>query len=71
MKADLMQSRSRHQRGQALHEFHRCHHMVAGAFAPRRLELQYDVPVGANPQALNDRFRKIAMSALGQKTTSM
>ena len=41
MKADQMQSRSWYQRGQALHEFHRCHHVVAGAVAPRRLELQH------------------------------
>ena len=51
MKSDQMQSRSRHQRGQARHEFHRLHHVVAGAIAPRRLEFQHHLPgaVGTEP----------------------
>ena len=39
-----MKARTRHQRGQALHEFQRRHPDVRGAVAPRALELQHDVP---------------------------
>ena len=52
MKADQMQSRSRHQRGQALHEFHRLHHVVAGAIAPRRLEFQHHLPGAVDTEPL-------------------
>jgi len=40
VKTDQMQARSRHQRGQALHEFQRRHLDVRGAVAPGTLELQ-------------------------------
>ena len=43
MKTDQMQARSRHQRGQALHEFQRRHLDVRGAVAPGALELQHDI----------------------------
>lgn len=33
MKTDQMQPQSGHQRGQALHEFHRLHDVVAGTIA--------------------------------------
>ena len=44
VKADQMQARSRHQRGQALHESQRRHLDVRGAVAPRAFELQHDIP---------------------------
>ena len=43
MKADQMQARSRHQSGQALHEFQRRHPEVRGAVTPGALQLQHDV----------------------------
>ena len=43
MKADQMQARARHQRGQALHEFQRRHLDVRGAVAPGALELKHDI----------------------------
>ena len=43
MKADQMQARSRHQSGQALHEFQRRHPEVRGSVAPGALQLQHDV----------------------------
>ena len=54
-----VQPRSWHQRGQALHEFHWRHHVVAGAIAPRRLELQFDLP-GAVPDANRTQGRRRA-----------
>ena len=60
MKADQVQSRSRHQRGQALHEFHWLHHMVAGAIAPRRLEFQHHLPGAVDTKPLvGDRRAEI------------
>ena len=44
MKTDQMQTRARHQCGQALHEFQRQHPDVRGAVAPRAFELQHDLP---------------------------
>ena len=52
MKADQVQSRSGHQRGQTLHEFHRCQLMVAGAITLRRPELQHHRPGAVHTQAL-------------------
>ena len=43
MKADQMQARSRHQSGQALHEFQRRHPEVRGAVSPGALQLQHNV----------------------------
>ena len=43
VKTDQMQARSRHQRGQALHEFQRRHLDVRSAVAPGALELQHDI----------------------------
>ena len=43
VKADQMQARSRHQRGQAPHEFQWQHPDVRGAVAPRAFELQHDI----------------------------
>jgi hypothetical protein len=41
----------------ALHEFHRLDHMVAAAVAPRRLELQYDVPSAVHTEPfVGDRW---------------
>jgi hypothetical protein len=37
------ETRARHQRGQALHEFQRRHHDVRGAVAPGALQLQHDI----------------------------
>ena len=44
VKANQVQARARHQRGQALQEFQRRHADVRGAVAPRALELQHDIP---------------------------
>ena len=38
-----MQARSRHQSGQALHEFQRRHPDVRGAVAPGAFQLQHDI----------------------------
>jgi hypothetical protein len=43
VKTDQMQARTRHQRGQALHEFQRRHLDVRGAVAPGAFELQHDI----------------------------
>ena len=66
MKADQVQTRPRHQRGQTLHELHRCHHVVAGAIAPRRLELQHDLPGAVHTEPLigNRRAGDIAAQLL-------
>ena len=42
VKADQVQTRARHQCGQALHEFQRRHPDVRGAIAPGALQLQHD-----------------------------
>ncbi len=52
MKADQVQSRSRHQCRQTLHEFHRRHDVVAGAIAPRRLQFQHHLPGAVHTQPL-------------------
>ena len=51
VKADLVQPRSWHQRGQALHELLRLHDDVGGAVASRALELQHHLPPGIAAQA--------------------
>ena len=43
VKTDQMQARSRHQRGQAPHEFQRRHLDVRGAAAPGAFQLQHDI----------------------------
>ena len=43
VKTDQMQARTRHQRGQALHEFQRRHLDVRGAVTPGAFELQHDI----------------------------
>ena len=43
VEADQMQARTRHQGGQALHEFQRRHDDVRGAVAPGALQLQHDI----------------------------
>ncbi len=43
VEADQMQARTRHQRGQALHEFQRRHDDVRGAVAIGALQLQHDL----------------------------
>jgi len=40
---DEVQARSRHQRGQALHEFLRRHHDVRGTVTPGALDFEHDV----------------------------
>ena len=43
VKTDQMQARTRHQRGQALHDFQRRHLDVRGAVTPGAFELQHDI----------------------------
>ena len=52
MKADQVQPRPGHQRGQALHELQRRHHQVGGAVAPGCLQLQHHLPGGVSLHAL-------------------
>ena len=42
VKANQVQARARHQRGQALHQFQRRHPDVRGAIAPGALQLRHD-----------------------------
>ena len=44
MESDQVQPRSRHQRGQPLHELKRAHHDVGGAVAPGGLEFEHHLP---------------------------
>ena len=60
MKTDQMQTRARHQCGQAPHEFRRQHPDVRGAITPGALELQHNInhaivvePLVGNRRALD------------------
>ena len=53
VESDQMQARSRHQGGQALHEFQRRHLDVRGAVAVRAFELQDDIAGAIALEPLN------------------
>lgn len=57
MNADLVQAWSLHQCGQALHEFHRCHHQMAGAIALGGLELHHHLPRAVHTTAVTGDHR--------------
>ena len=63
MKADQVQSRSRHQRWQSLHELHRLHHMVIGTISPCRFELQHHLPGAVHTQAFIGNCRASEVAA--------